>query len=904
MPDWKQEIRGRLEHLRLAPAREDEIVEELAQHLEDLYQELLLDGRTAEDARGAAIAELTDETGLAHELRRTERPYKSHSAVLGGGRRNMIADLWQDLLYGFRVLLKQPTISITAILTLALGIGANTAIFSVINGLILRPLPYPGPEQVMKLSQMDGQGKKMQFSDANFEDLSEGSKSFQSMAQYSVRPFSLSGGSEPVRTQGAVVSHGFFNTLGVAPVIGRTFQPEEDRQGSAPVIVVSYNFWQRYLAGDPNLASKSLTFFNQPHQVIGVMPEGFQFPAGAEVWSSRSLSPRLPSRTAHNWQVIARLKDGVTMEQARLEAATISRLLKQEHGDKTWMEDVAVVPLQEEMVARVKPALLILMGAVVFLLLIACANVVNLLLAQSASRQKEVAVRLALGATRWRMIRQFLTESLLLVFIGAALGLLLAWWGLDSLLALEPGNLPRTNKIGIDYRVLAFAGLVSLATASLLGFINAWRSTSQNLNETLKATTRSQLGGGTGRRTRNLLVVVQVALTLVLLTGAGLMGRSLLGLLSVDPGFRTDRSVVMYLSHTYPEDEAARARLVSFHEQLGERLRSIPGVEQVGGINSFPLSGNQSNGTFLILQPNETMGSLKDFELLARDKQRTGYADYRVASESYFTAMNIPLLRGRLFNTGDAPDAQHVAVISESLARQRWPGEDPLGKLIQFGNMDGNLKVFTIVGIVGDVREYGLDADPRPTFYGYYRQRPFSSFSVVIYGGAMEESAIISAARGVLRQLDPNLPPRFRTVGEVVSASMADRRFNMLLLSAFAGTALLLAMMGIYGVTAFSVTQRTQEIGVRMALGAQPGNIFRMIMLEGLLLASFGVAVGLAGALWLTRLIRSMLYGVPPHDPVTFGVAAAVLALMALAASYLPARRATKVDPMIALRYE
>lgn len=903
MPDWKDEIESRLAHLRLAPAREAEIVEELSQHLEDIYQEILLEGGTAEDALRAALAELCDHNRLANELRLTEKQVRREPVVLGARRLNMIADLWQDLLYGFRVLLKQPVTSIIAVLTLALGIGANTAIFSVINGLLLRPLPYPRPEQVMKISQVDGKGQKMHFSDSNFEDLSAGTSSFESMAQYASRAFSLSGGSEPVRAQGAIVTSGFFSTLGVTPIMGRTFHAEEDRAGSAPVIVVSYNFWQRYLAGDRDLSSKSLTFFGQSHQVIGVMPQGFSFPTGAEVWSSRSLSPRLPSRSAHNWQVIGRLKEGASLEQARMQATAIAMLLKKEHNDKTWMEDVAIVPLQEEMTARVRLTLMILMGAVVFLLLIACANVVNLLLAQAAARQKEVSVRLALGATRWRMIRQFLTESLLLVLLGAGLGVLLAWWGIDTLLALEPGNLPRTNDVGIDYRVLIFAAMVSLLTASLLGLITAWRSTSQNLNETLKATSRSQLGGGPGRSTRNLLVVVQFALTLVLLTGAGLMGRSLISLLSIDLGFRTEKSVVMHLSHTFPDSEAARVRVVNFHEQLNERLRAIPGVREVGGINSFPLSGTQSNGTFLIMQPGENIETLSDFERLSRDPQRKGYADYRIASEGYFRAMNIPLVRGRLFNSTDGAETQHVAVISESLARQRWPNEDPLGKLIQFGNMDGNLKLFTIVGIVGDVREYGLDAEPRPTLYGYYKQRPFSAFSIVLHGDA-DEAAVISAARGVLRQMDANLPPRFRTVNEIVSASIADRRFNLLLLSAFAGTALLLAVIGIYGVTAYSVTQRTQEIGVRMALGALPGNIFRMIMLEALLLASFGVVIGLAGAFVLTRLIVSMLYGVPPHDPVTFGIAAALLAAMALAASYFPARRAMKVDPMIALRYE
>ncbi|HKP87350.1 MAG TPA: FtsX-like permease family protein, partial [Blastocatellia bacterium] len=496
-----------------------------------------------------------------------------------------------------------------------------------------------------------------------------------------------------------------------------------------------------------------------------------------------------------------------------------------------------------------------------------------------------------------------LAESLLLAFIGGVLGVLLAWWGVGALLALEPGNLPRTNEVSVDYRVLAFAAAVSFSTAVLLGLMTAWRSTGGNLHESLKAAGRAQLGGVASQRMRNSLVVAQVVLTLVLLTGAGLVGRSLLNLLSVDPGFRTESVVAMQLSHTFPVDEAARVRLASFHEQLDERLRAIPGVVEVGGIDSFPLSGNQPNGTFLIMQPNENIKDFKDFERLMLDPQRTGSADYRIASEGYFRAMNIPLVRGRLFNQGDGPDTQHVAVISESLARQRWPDEDPTGKLIQFGNMDGNLKPFTIVGVVGDVREYGLDVEPRPTFYGYYKQRPFSAFTVVLQGGG-EASALISASRGILREMSPDLPPRFRTVDEIVSASMADRRFNLLLLAVFAGTALLLAVMGIYGVTAYSVAQRTQEIGVRMALGAQPGHIFRMVMGKGLLLTSIGVAIGLAGSLGLTQLIRSMLYGVSPHDPVTFAIAAAFLAAVALLACFFPARRATKVDPMVALRYE
>jgi predicted permease len=810
--------------------------------------------------------------------------------------------LIQDLRYGLRMLVKKPVFTFVAILTLALGLGSTTAIFSVINGLLLRPLPYPDPDQIVKVWQVGDKGQRMQFSDPNFEDLYTESHSFQALALYSSRAFSVSGGNEPVRTPAAVVSQDFFDAMGVRPILGRTFLPGEHNQGEPLTVVVSYGFWQRYLGSDPDISSKKLDFLDQTHQVIGVMPQGFSFPPGTELWSPRSLSPRLPSRTAHNWQVIARLKGGVTVEQARHEARAIAARLKQQHGDKTWMADASVVSLEEALVGQVRPTLLILMGAVGFLLLIACANVVNLLLAQAASRQRELAVRVALGASRWRLARQFLAESLLLSFIGGTLGVLLAWWGVGALLALEPGNLPRTNEVSVDYRVLAFAAGASFSVALLLGLMTAWRSTGVNLQEALKAAGRSQLGGASPRL-RNSLVVAQVMLTLVLLTGAGLVGRSLQNLLSADVGFRTESLTAMHLSYTFPPDEAARERQANFQGQLNERLRAIPGVVEVGGINSFPLLGGYSDGTFIIMRPDEKITSLSDFERLMRDPEHTGSADYRVATKGYFRAMNIPLIRGRLFEEGDGPEAQHVAVISESLARQRWRDEDPIGKLIQFGNMDGNLKPFVIVGVVGDVRDYGLDSDPRPTFYGYYKQRAFSAMTVVLHGEA-DSAAIISASRSILRDADPNLPARFRTVGEIVSASVADRRFNMLLLGVFAGTALLLAVMGIYGVTAYSVAQRTQEIGVRLALGAQPVQIFRMVLGKGLLLTSIGVALGLVGSLGLTRLIRSMLYGVTPHDVITFAAATVFLAVVALLACFFPARRATKVDPMVALRYE
>jgi putative ABC transport system permease protein len=815
--------------------------------------------------------------------------------------------LLQDLRYAFRRLLKNPGFAAIIILTLALGIGATTAIFSVVSGVLLRPLPYPQPERIAQLWQVGAEGNRMAFSDPNFADLHAQSRSFEALAQVGLASLaSVSGGSEPARVRTAAVSRDFFAVLGAQPALGRAFLPEEQQDGGSPAVVVSHAFWERYLGADPDLAGRSLTFDGRLHAVVGVMPPDFGYPTETELWTPRELQPVLPSRTAHNWRVVGRLREGVTLAQAHQELSTIAQRLRQQHGDDTWMVDATAVPLHEQIVGGARPALLLLLGASGFLLIIACANLANLLLARAASRQREIAVRLALGAGRRRLARQFLSEALLLSLAGAALGALLAGWGMAVLLALEPGHLPRVGEVRMSWEVLLFAFGLSLHVAMVLGLITAWRSTRHDARSALAEAQRTQAGSVSSQRVRGALIVSQVALTLVLLVGVGLLARSFLQLLAVDLGFRTEQTLAMQLALPYPEDEAGSARLVRFHDEMLARLRTIPGIEQVGGANELPLAGGfYPNGTFLILNRPDEVANFEDFDRLANQPERVGDAQYRVASEGYFRTMDIPLVRGRLFEQRDAPDAPHVAVISESLARARWPGENPIGKLIQFGNMDGDLRAFTIVGIVGDVREQGVATEPQPTLYAHYRQRPLatSRFTYVLHGTA-PPGAVIASARRMVHDLDPELPPRFRTLTEIYSGSLADRRFNLLLLGVFGVTALLLAALGIYGVTAYSVARRTQEIGVRVALGAQRSDVVRLVLAQALGLAVAGVGIGLLAGLAITRLMRGLLYGVTPTDPVTLAAVPLFLIVIAVLAAYFPARRATRVDPVIALRSE
>ena len=811
----------------------------------------------------------------------------------------------RDIRYVTRALVRTPAFFAVTVITLALGIGATTAIYSVINGVLLRPLPYPDPDRIVQLWQVGEKGGRGNVSEPNYDDWKAGTRSFSAMTEFADWGItSVAGASEPVRVRVAVVGSDFLRILRVPPIRGRSFVGEEQRAGGAPAALVSERFWKRYLGERPDLSGIALTFDGNAFPVVGVLPATVDFPLGADLWIARGFVPRNPSRTSHNWQAIARVADGVTVEQANREISALSRRLKQQYGEETWMYDAAAVPLREQLVGKTRPTLLLLLAASAFLLAIACANVVNLLVARAAVREGELAVRLALGAGRGRIAQQFIAEALVLAVGGGVLGIVLATLGVKALLALEPGNLPRVAQVGVDWQVLVFALGLAILVAAILGLLSALRGSRGDLKQAMAQAQRTQAGAGASYRVRGVLVIAQVALTLVLLVGAGLLARSFLRLAQIDPGYRTERALVLDISASVPAGPSGMHDRVRLYDEITARLQALPGVSAVGGVNAFPLTGgNHANGTYIVVsRPDEQLDRSRLPAIMA-DPSRSGDAEFRVAGPGYFKAMNIPVIRGRVFDDRDGPDAPHVGVISTALANEKWPNEDPIGKIIQYGNMDGDLHPFTVVGVVGDVRESGLADKPRPTFYASYRQRPNQAheFYFVVSGSAPPE-AIVPAARRIVSDLRPDVPPRFRTMRAVVSESVADRRFVLLLVGVFGAAAMLLATLGVYSVIAYVVTQRRQEIGVRVALGARSGDVLRMVLRQGFTLAFFGIAIGTVLALFVSRLLSRFLFGVAPNDPVAFGGVIVVLSAVALVASYVPALRATRVDPMTALR--
>jgi putative ABC transport system permease protein len=816
-----------------------------------------------------------------------------------------MTSLHLDLRHAGRVLVKNSSASAIAVFTLALAIGATTAIFTVVYGVLLRPLPYPAPDRLMAVWEVNHRGTYSRLADPNFDDFRDRNHSFSAMAKFTDWVTSVAGTAEPARATVATVSRDFFTVLSVQPSLGRGITAEDARIGAAPVAVVSHRYWTQSLRSSASLSSFHLRIEDRVYTVVGVMPAGFQFPAKADVWVPAELSPENTSRTSHNYQGIGRLRDGVSAAQA---AADISGIAKDvirtspEHGDYL-LADATAMPLQSSITRRVGSTLYVLLGAVCFLLLIACANVTNLLLAQAAARQRELAIRHALGAGRARLIRQFVTEAILLLTISCLGGLLIAWLGTSALLSLAPADLPRVDDVSMNWAVMAFAMSLSALVAIALGLLTATRAARRDPREALVDGARGQTGSASSQRVGRIVVAAQMAMTVVLLVGAALLGRSLLRVLSVDPGFRTDGIVAMDLALPYSEDPAAKARLSPFYSDVFDRLRAIPGVDEVAAANAVPLDGGLPDGLFLMIAPQELPKNMQDLAGYFQQKDKLGTADYCAASPAYFHALGIPLIRGRLFDDRDGPNAPPVALITESLARSRWPNTDPIGATVEFGNMDGDLRLLTIVGIVGDTREYGLEQPARPTMYVNLMQRPRFSVTVVMRSSA-DPQAITTAARGVLREAAPDVPPRFRTFAQIYSASLGARHFNLTLVAVFAGTALALAVAGIYGVMTYSVTQRRKEIGVRVALGASPGQVFRIILGQGLITTAIGVTIGIIAALGLTRTMESLLFGVRPTDPVTFGAVIAVLAGVATLACYLPARRATDADPMEALRQE
>lgn len=810
----------------------------------------------------------------------------------------------RDFRLAARQLLRYPSFSAVVIATLALGIGACTLIFSVVNGVLLTPLPFPEPERIVRVRQVGDTGFVTDnISEPNFRDLHEQTRSFSVLARYSAGVQPVAGGSEPTRVATADISAGFFAVVGVQPAVGRAFSPDEHRLGAAPAAIVSHAYWQRYFGGDPAFGARTLRIAEQAYSIVGVMPPGFDYPESADIWIPAELRRLVGSRTAHDWRAVGRLAAGVSREQAQADVSAVARRVKAEYGAETWMSDAAVTPLHDVLVSSARPALLVLLASVALLFVVAIANAANLLLARAIGRDQEFGVRSALGAGRRQLARQFFAETLLLCSVAGVLGVALAAWGLEAVVRLAADRLPRADLIGIDWTVVGFAVGLSVATAVGLSLLAAWRASSGGV--TLRYNQR-MTGGARRSPLIEGLVVAQVALALLLVVGAALLGRSFVALTSVDPGFRTEGFVFMDVSAPWTDDRRELEPLVPFYDELIERLRALPGVDAVASVSIAPGSSGGWNGTAVSQSSPDEIRSFDDLGAVAADPARTArLTEYRLASEDYFATVGIPLLRGRAFDRSDGPDAARVAVVSRALAERLWPGQDPLGKLVQFGGMDGDLKPSTVVGIVADVRgTYGLEQEPRPAFYAPYRQRPWSLTTFEIVIRTADAAGIVAVARDIVQGMDPEMVPQFSTSEQAYAAQLAPRRLNLVLIGVFGGTALLLALAGIYGSMAFQVARRTHEIGVRMALGAKRTRVVSMVVRRSLLLAGLGVAAGLAIALAASRLVGSLLYGIAPHDPVSYAVGAAVLLLAAVAAGLLPAMRAARVDPVTALRSE
>ncbi len=809
---------------------------------------------------------------------------------------------WQDLRYGARTLFKNWGFTLIAVLTLALGIGANTAIFSVINAVLLQPLPFAQPDRLVTVwnDNLKEGGEGFSVSYPDFNDWRAQQQSFEKLAAFRSRDLTMTGVGEPVRLRGATTTSDLFPLLGASPRLGRVFSPDEDKAGNHAAIL-GHELWRSRFNADPQVIGRSISINSQSYTIVGVMPQGFTFPLSAdpvELWMGAAIDSEggaalTAQRGNHAIEVIGRLKPGVKIAQAQAEMGRITQSLAQQYNENTDL-GALVVPFYDRVVGDVRTALLLLLSAVACVLLIACANVANLLLARAAARQKEMAVRAALGANRRRVIRQLLTESVLLSFFGGIAGLLIAWWGTDLLLSFVPSGLPRVVETAIDARVAGFALLLSIVTGIIFGLAPALFSSRFDLVTMLKEEGHGAGKGAQGNRIRNTLIVVQISIAFVLLVCSGLLINSFRRLQQVNPGF--DPKNVLTFRISLPVTKyAVNENVESFYQRLISRIEALPGVTGVSAVQVLPLSGMNSGVGFAV--EGEPADPSRPFPY---------DTSFRVARPGYFRTMGIQMLQGRDFDARDTLRGNQVVIINETLARKRFPNQNPIGRRINpsFAVDDRGIQWREIIGVVRDVHHSSLSEEPDLECYAPHTQAPWHTLTIVART-SNDPKGLIGAVRKEVNALDADLPIfNIRTLEEYLTSSVAQPRFSSLLLSIFAGVALILTAVGLYGVMAYSVAQRTREIGVRMALGAQARDVLKLIVRQGMVLALIGVAIGAMIAFAATRLMKSLLFGVSATDPLTFALIAILLVIVAMMACLIPARRAAKVDPINALRYE
>ena len=815
--------------------------------------------------------------------------------------------LLKDIRYGVRGLLKRPGFTIVAIITLALGIGANTAIFSVVNAVVLRPLPYAEPDRLMTLWETMPGSDQRSVAPGNFVDWQTQNTTFADMAAMFFANFNLTSDGDPDRIDGSTITSNLMSVLGATAQLGRTFQPDDDEHQDRNIVLISDGLWKRRFAADQNVIGRSITIDETPHTIVGVMTRGFQFPARSDLWvlgrnrgavplsliSQVTTTDWAHERDGHFIRVIGRLKPGVTISQAQSDIAAITRRLEQDFPKTNAGLGSNVVPLHTQVVGDARSMLFILLGAVGFVLLIACTNVANLMLARATQRDREIAIRTAVGASRFRLIRQLLTESLLLSIVGGIAGLLVSLWAVAVFVKLSPGDIPRLNEASVDFRLLGFTLLVSLLTGIGFGLLPAFQATRTDLNTSLKEGGTKQSEGRQRRSARNLLVVTEIALAQVLLVGAALLVISYVRVTEINPGFNPARVLTAKIAPSNKKYPDSKSRS-TFYTTVLEHLQAVPGVESAGMVMNLPLTGSSMNRGFRV----EGRPAPKADENVTMD--------FQIVSPNYFSTLEIPVKRGRALAATDTETSEPVIVINETMARQYWPNEDPIGKRMGIGESSKDTSWRTIVGVVGDSRHASLSEPTVPSSFISYRQdlESWPRMGFVIKAKT-DAAGLASAVRRELAEIDRAQPVyAIEPMENLLRTSVAQRRFVMLLLGSLSAIALTLAMVGIYGVISFSVSERTQEIGIRMALGARAAHVLRMVLGQGMRVALIGIVIGLGAAFALTRLLSTMLFEVSATDPRTFSIVAALLGAVAFLACYIPARRATKVDPLVALRYE